>query len=419
MSFLDRFRAPARPAAYEAPARGLKSVSVHAAAFKERGAISSIALVRDSIKAHQEWQDAYETTIGGGIVDAETNDLFAQGYAITGTDDNKQAEQVSNYLDKTDFDLALRTIVTQARIHMYGVAEVSKDEIGRFKMVAVPSVNLVPTYGEDGWLDGFAQYGAFSKKVSALKLSDLVVVNLTPPTGGQVGVSQIGRNIKSLRNHEDITQASADMIWQHGYPHTEVEFHPEDGAIPDVNAMNHAEGQLAALGPGANFASAMDTAIKQVDSSVPQIQAYGDWCLQEIAAGFGIPRAMVGLIDNSEATATVTRRMYLSRIASEQLYIEREVNRHYLDAYVLPALGLKPGSVKLDFNDPDPDAMSTKADLVTKLVAINASTDQPIYSTEELAQMLGKQVKQGEYDDDSEVKLKEVLEHLADAKGAQ
>ena len=79
--------------------------------------------------------------------------LRGHRYAITGTDDNKQAEQVSSYLDKTDFDLALRTIVTQARIHMYGVAEVSKDEIGRFKMVAVPSVNLVPTYGEDGWLE--------------------------------------------------------------------------------------------------------------------------------------------------------------------------------------------------------------------------------------------------------------------------
>ena len=128
---------------------------------------------------------------------------------------------------------------------------------------------------------------------------------------------------------------------------------------------------------------------------------------------------MVGLSDNSEATAKVNLTKYYNRIQAEQAIIEQTMQSRYLDVYVLPDLGLKPGSVQIHFNNPDPEAQLKRVALIRELASIDPADPEFLVSAEEMAEIYGKHPRKGEYDGaEAQAVLQEKLaQHLRDALG--
>ena len=132
-----------------------------------------------------------------------------------------------------------------------------------------------------------------------------------------------------------------------------------------------------------------------------------------------VPRAMVGLSDNSEATAKVNLTKYYNRIQAEQAIIEQTMQSRYLDIYVLPDLDLKPGSVQIHFNNPDPEAQLKRVALIRELASIDPADPEFLVSAEEMAEIYGKHPRKGEYDGvDAQTIMREAAErHLREALG--
>ena len=152
---------------------------------------------------------------------------------------------------------------------------------------------------------------------------------------------------------------------------------------------------------------------------VTQVATYAETALQGIAVAMQVPRAMVGLSDNSEATAKVTLSKYYNRIAAEQLIIATTMQSRYIDRYVLPDLGIKAGAVQLIFNSPDPDAQLKKAQLIQAIASLDPTDPEFLLSVEEMAEIWGKHPTPGEYDN---AKIKDeildgMMHHIAEALG--
>lgn len=399
---------------FEAPATGLKSVSIRASDAK-RPDFATYTSVRNTINAHIQWENMYATTIAGTLVDAQTNDIFAQGYSLQG-DEDSEISSVRDYLEEVDFEKNLRAAASEGRKHAFGVAEIGTTETGKYMPVALSSINMIPKYDDKGWLTGFDQVSLDSthKVLTNLPLNRCMCISLVP-LAGDIGLSQLARCYESIKRHENIADASADMIWSHGFPAYDIEFNPADSVTPAAIPKG-IEGVTADLAPGSELSTGMGTKINELNTGgIPQIENYGNWTLQEVAVHFGVPRAMLGLVDNSEATANVTSRMYYNRIASEQSYIEREVQHVFMNKYVLPSLGIKAESVKFKFNNPDPASMLDKANYVKTIMSLDPTDPYCLYDKSELAEMLGKHPKKGEYDEDPQQVIDDLVKHLQDA----
>jgi hypothetical protein len=408
MGILRRFR---NALVFEPPAQGLKAITIRAERMR-RGS-SPIIDRRKTAQAHQEWAGLYASTIGGVVCDMQTMDLFAQGITWEGDDQDKIAE-VRDYTSEVDLEETLATLATEARIHGYGVAEIAKDKLGRYRPVPLSSINLTPVYDAQGWLDGFVQTDSANEEIASLPLSKCLTIVLTRVTN-DVGLSQIARASEALKRHENISQASADIIWSHGYPAYDISITSPDG-IPPADIPQGLESVVADLAPGSNISTGMASISELNQGGVPQIQTYGDWALQEVAVHMGVPRTYVGLIDNSEATAKVAVRAYYNRIMLEQKRIEREVTRDYLNAFVFPDLNIPKGEIKFTFNHPDPASALDRADYVSRIMALDSADPYALFDKNELAEMLGKHPKEGEYDDQD---TEETIRHLTEALSGQ
>ena len=141
--------------------------------------------------------------------------------------------------------------------------------------------------------------------------------------------------------------------------------------------------------------------------------------LQAVAVAMQVPRSMVGLADNSEATAKVTQAKYFNRISAEQNLIAHTIQTEYLERYVLPDLGIKRGAIQIFFNNPDPEAQLKKAQLLQILTALDPTDPEFLLSVEEMAEIWGKHPKAGEYDTDKvqDMLLERVARHIADIQG--
>ena len=401
------------PAQYQAPAKGIRGATVRLQADDSR--YRRVPNLTDEHAQHVAFSDLYEQTVAGSILNTEVDDIFAQGWAIQGEDPDDVAK-VREYLTAVGFEIEVKKMAVESKIYGYGLAEVGK--IGnRHALVTHSSYNIYPTMDDMGWLDGFVQVGKNGNILTEWTKFEIISLALRPYAGTpELGRSEMAQAYKSIIDYENIREANTAMILRMGYPSYDITFEGADGIVP----ADLLEGDLADIGPGSSLANGLGAKINTLNAQgVTQVSTYAETALQGIAASMQIPRAMVGLSDNSEATAKVTLGKYYNRIAAEQLIVAQTVQARYLDRYVLPDLGLRPGAVQIIFNSPDPDSQLKKAQLLQVITSLDPTDPEFLLSVEEMAEVWGKHPKAGEYDN---AKLRDeimdrVMHHIAEAQG--
>ena len=400
------------PAEHEAPAKGIKGATIRLKADTDK--YRSNEVLAEEAEQHRVWSDLYEQTIAGSIINTEVDDLFAQGWALQG-ENPEDVAKVREYLNAVNFEIEVKKMATESKVFGFGLAEVGK--IGtRHVLVAHSSYNIFPVMDDYGWLDGFRQM-AEKQVVAEWNKNTVVTLALRPYAGTpETGRSEIAQAYKSIIDYENIREANAAMILRMGYPAYDVTFEGEDGLVP----ADLLEGDVADLGAGSTLATAMGAKINTLNAQgVTQVATYAETALQGVSVAMQVPRAMVGLSDNSEATAKVTLSKYYNRIAAEQLIIAQTMQSKYMDRYVLPDLGMRAGTVQLIFNSPDPDAQLKKAQLLQVMTSLDPTDPEFLLSVEEMAEVWGKHPKAGEYDG---AKLRDEMmdrlaRHIAEAQG--
>ena len=401
-----------KPTVYEAPAKGLKGATIRVSDKKR--ASPDRYLEKQELEQHNAFFEIYEATIAGSIIDTETDDLFAQGWAINGEDPDEVAK-VREYLEAVGFESAVKQMATESKIFGFAIAEIGT--LGtRHIMVPHTTLNIIPVHDENGWLDGFEQKGANNSTLAEWGVNQVISLALRPSaTTPGLGRSQLAQAYASIINYEDIRKANVEMVLRMGYPTYDIEF-SDEGLAP----MNALEGDVADFGPGSVVSTALGTKINTLNSQgVTQVQTYAEMALQAVAVAMQVPRSMVGLADNSEATAKVTQAKYFNRISAEQSIIAHKIQSDYIDRYVLPDLGIKRGAIQIFFNNPDPDAQLKKAQLLQILTALDPTDPEYLLSVEEQAELWGKHPKAGEYDEDKlqDMLMERVARHIADIQG--
>lgn len=380
------------PVAHERPARGIKGATIRVKSEAE--ARRNTVDVTKEAEAHKEFNDIYETTVAGAIIDTEVDDLFAQGWAVIGEDPDAVAK-VREYLTAVGFETEVKKLAVESKVYGFGIAEVGV--IGtRHALVAHSTYNIFPVPDEDGWLDGFIQKGNGDTVLTTWGKQEVISLALRPnaATPG-TGRSELAQAYTAIVDYENIRKANTEMILRMGYPAYDVEFTDTDGMAP----ADSLEGDLADLAPGSILSTALGAKINTLNQSgVTQVQTYAETALQAVAVAMQVPRSMAGLADNSEATAKVTQAKYYNRIAAEQNIIAQTMQARYLDIYVLPDLGIPKGTVQLMFNNPDPDAQLKKAQLLQIITSLDPTDPEYLLSVEEQAELWGKHPKAGEYD---------------------
>ena len=402
-----------QPTVYEAPAKGLKGATIRVSAKKGTEATPDRYLERAEIEQHKAFFEIYEASIGGAIIDTETDDLFAQGWAVIGEDPDEVAK-VREYLEAVSFEPAVKQMATESKVFGFGIAEVGK--LGaRHVLVPHTSLNIVPVHDGDGWLQGFRQLGKNGEALAEWNTRQVVTLALRPSaTAPGIGRSELAQAYSAIINYEDIRKANVEMVLRMGYPTYDVEF--DDGMAP----MNALEGDVADLGPGSIISTGLGAKIQTLNAQgVTQVQTYAEMALQAVAVAMQVPRSMVGLADNSEATAKVTQAKYYNRISAEQGLTAHAMQTDYIDRYVLPDLGIRQGAVQITFNSPDPDAQLKKAQLLQIITSLDPTDPEYLLSVEEQAEIWGKHPKAGEYDTDKlqDMLMERVARHIADIQG--
>ena len=402
-----------KPTVYEAPAKGLKGTTIRVS--DKRRATADTYREKQELDQHRAFFEIYEATIAGSIIDTETDDLFAQGWAINGENPDEVAK-VREYLEAVGFESAVKQMATESKIFGFGIAEVGTQG-ARHVLVPHTTLNIIPIHDEDGWLEGFEQKGNNSCVLAQWRANQVVTLALRPSaTTPGIGRSQLAQAYSAIINYEDIRKANCEMVLRMGYPTYDVEF-GDDGLAP----LGALEGDVADFGPGSVISTALGTKINTLNAQgVVQVQTYAEMALQAVAVAMQVPRSMVGLADNSEATAKVTQAKYFNRISAEQNLIAHTIQTAYIDRYVLPDLGIKRGAIQIFFNNPDPEAQLKKAQLLQILTALDPTDPEYLLSVEEQAEIWGKHPKAGEYDTDKmqDMLLERVARHIADIQGA-
>ena len=398
---------------HEAPAKEIKGATIRVKADDYKGRWSYE--LKAETEQHIAYNDLYEQTIAGSVISTEVDDLFAQGWALQGENPDDVAK-VREYLTAVGFEIEVKKMATESKVYGFGLAEVGK--IGnRHALVAHSSFNIYPVFDDDGWLEGFKQMGKENAVLTEWSKYEVISLALKPYAGTpETGRSELAQSYKAIADYENIREANTAMILRMGYPSYDITFDGDDGIVP----ADLLEGEVADLGPGSAIANALGAKISTLNSQgVTQVATYAETALQGVAVAMQVPRSMVGLSDNSEATAKVTTAKYYNRISAEQLIVAQTIQSKYLDRYVLPDLGMKAGTVQLIFNSPDPDSQLKKAQLLQVITSLDPTDPEFLLSVEEMAELWGKHPKPGEYDS---TKIKDeimdgMMHHIAEALG--
>jgi hypothetical protein len=398
---------------HEKPARGVRGATIRVRAESDR--FRSRTYSEKEAEQHAFFGELYDTSIAGSIINTETDDIFAQGWALQG-EKPEDVARVREYLTAVHFETEVRKMTIESKVHGFGFAEIGT--IGsRHVLVAHSTLNIVPQMDDDGWLDALVQLGRNGKILASWGPAEGITLALRPSASVPgLGRSELAQAAESIIDYENVRKANMAMVERMGFPTYDIEFTDDQGIV----SADVLEGELGDVGPGSVF-SGIGRKINTLNASgVPQVQTYAETALQAVAAAMQVPRAMVGLADNSEATAKVTLSKYYNRIAAEQQIIAQTMQEKYLDIWVLPDLGIPKGSVQIIFNNPDPDAQLKKAQLLQIITALDPTDPEYLLSVEEQAEIWGKHPKKGEYDADKfqDMLMQRVARHIADIQGA-
>jgi hypothetical protein len=341
----------------------------------------------------------WNTYIAGGPVatgiDIKVQAMFTNGWKLVGDDPN-MVDKVEDRLDALDWELNAKMAVRDGYLMYWGIHEIADTQGGSWRLVTRSSKDFVREDDEFGNIKQFTQkvmgkLGTLAP-IRVIELPMDKAISITPiPTADGQGVSLIERAARQIEWHDKISQASADSIWRHGYPKWNIQLQDASGGQVPSDVIAQMEGVTTDLNPKSEFVMNALSKIAEVDrGALTQVQDYGMWALQELAAALGIPESFFGLGQRSQQASSETAMgAFYDAVATDQFTIASQYQDQLIDDRILPELGAKAGDVALVFNNPNPKNDLMKAQSLQAIVGINPMNPTWLLSQEEQLAYLG------------------------------
>ncbi len=380
------------PNSFARPA--LRTITINAESIKPHGGLLSGA--NELLKKKNEYWNCY---LRGGPaatgIDIKVQAMFTNGWKLVGDNPNL-VDQVEDRLDEIDWEINAKMAARDGYVMYWGIHEVATTQDGGWRLVTRSSKDFTR---ED---DIFGNPEKYVQKIAGkpgmlvpLKVIELPVdkaITITPiPTADGTGVSLFERAARQIDWHDMIAQASADSIWRHGYPKWNISLQDANGGQVPADIIASMEGVTTDLNPKSEFIMNALSKIVEVDrGALTQVQDYGMWALQELAASLGIPESFFGLGQRSQQASSETALMaFYDAIATDQFTVASQYQDQLIDDRILPELGAKAGDVTLVFNNPNPSNDLKKAQSLQAIIGINPMNPEWLLSQEEQLAYLG------------------------------
>jgi hypothetical protein len=334
-------------------------------------------------------------------IDIRVQSLFTNGWKITGDDPNLN-QAVTERLKKLDWERQAKMAVRDGYLYAWGIHEIAPTNDGTgIALVTRASRDFTTEEDDSGNVLKFKQRimadpntgrAIFMKKEVELPAEKAIQI-IPIPTSDRLGISLIERARNQIEWHYMVSQSSADSIWRHGYPKWDIQLQEQDGSQIPTDVIAGMEGVTTDLKPTSEMVmNALSKVVELDKGGIPQVESYSNWALTELAAAIGVPELFFGMGHRStEATATVQLRAFYDSVATDGFSIAQQYQSALIDDIILPDLGAKGGDSVLQFQNPNPENQSAKADYLAKVIALNPMNPEWLLSRDELLAELGIQ----------------------------
>ena len=312
----------------------------------------------------------------GGIVGEAVDcyPLFAlsNGWRLEG--EEAQVKQIQDFIDglnKPDEDAGavnLDSIIWQGIVDciVYGDAfqELIANRGGEIVDV-LPRLSSTFSiiYDDSGVVTGYQQKIGDTAAIP-LKPDTVIHLCLNPMGGSLYGQSIIGRAYDDIIRDAETAESTKVAIKRHAYRKYHVQV-GQPGELLDQSIINDVRSEFQKIESKNDFVTNRDVEINGLDvGGLGGVKEYSDWTITRLCAAMGVPEEILGLGRGStEATANVRMKSFYDKIGT----IQRIVARTYEIAIFDRITGVK-GSVKLVFNDLDPQDEAAKAEWISGIM---------------------------------------------------
>jgi hypothetical protein len=338
------------------PKTYIESGSTKRAFFSER------ARARELLKK-------YETVYNqGGIITEAINAypmfITANGWRLEGPDN--LVETVESTLDEMDFDAVMWDGITDALVYGDAFQEAILNRAGTVSSV-IPRLasSFEIRHDDHGKLKGYSQIVTTNGKEKKIPLKSQQIVHLQfwKLGGSMYGHSLIHRAYDEILRDTRTAEATATAIHRHGFKKYHIRVGKTGEIIPQ-DTLKDIDKEFKDLESKNDFVTPYDMEINNVDEGgLEKVDLYNDISLMRLAAALGVPEEVLGLRRGStDATAVTRTETFFRKISAMQNRVSRCYNINVINRIV------KPGTVKLIFNEVNPEDATKKATWISTIM---------------------------------------------------
>jgi hypothetical protein len=295
----------------------------------------------------QAWADAinFDSILWQGITDAIwSGDAFQENVGTRGT--------------------ALEIARLEAEGNVAELAKVSKSA-DVIKIAPRDPTDFRIEIEQTGNVKGYTQVqDQNTGKGVSLKPEQITHLVLIHQSGSPYGRSMVKRAYDDIMRDVTIASASTEAINRHGFKKYHVSV-GQTGEVIEEPVMTAISNKFQDIEAKQEWVTCADVKIENIDTGgLEQIDKYNDISLSRVCAAIGIPEELLGLRKGStDATAVSRIKAFFKKIQTFQRAVAQCYNVNVFDRKTG-----KPGSVKLVFNDPDPEDKAIKAGWISQIL---------------------------------------------------
>ena len=348
-------------------------------------------------------------------IDAYPLCILSPGYRLEGPEGDVQ--RVQDVYDLVDIESVLWQLIVESLKMGDGIAELTR---GRGQSSGEVT-GIFPRASKDfdieaddrGIITGYRQVverTAYEVKTVYLAPEEVIHLSLLPVAGSVYGLSLLQRAYDDIMRDARIAEATGVAIEFNGFRRIHARMGQPGEDVPR-EAIEEVTDELGKLVDGKKrvVATVHDVELSAIDDGALPANEYFQWTTDRLCTALGVPEEILGLGRGStEATATVRRQAWNDKIGAYQRRVARAINLQLNDR-----ITRTPGTVKLVFNDVDPEDESKVADIVMKLMS-NGVDPELIISARMARKRLGydEDEYQADMDEEQALAVEATPEHL-------
>lgn len=317
----------------------------------------------------RETMKKYETIYNQGGVITEAINAYpmfvtTNGWQLEGPRD--AVATVESTLTDIDFDAIMWDSITDTLVYGDAFQEILKHRDGTIANIVprhAPAFEIL--HDNHGKLHGYKQatmMNGVEKKVP-LKPDQIVHLQLWKLGGSMYGHSLLHRAYDEIIRDTRTAEATSVAIHRHGFKKYHIRVGLEGEIIPQ-EVLDDINKEFEELDTKNDFVTPRDVEIMNIDEGgLEKIDLYNDISLMRLATALGVPEEVLGMRRGSTDATAVTRvNTFFKKISSIQKRVARCYNLSIIDKIV------RPGTVKIVFNEVDPEDDTKKADWIATIL---------------------------------------------------